>query len=413
MLEIAIIGAGPYGLSIAAHLKSRGIGFRIFGRPMDSWLAHMPRGMMLKSDGFASNLDDPKGAFTLKQFCAERRIEYSDAGIPVRLDTFGEYGLAFRDRMAPELEDKIVAGIDHTADGFVLLLEDGESVKVRRVILAVGTTHFGYVPETLAHLSPEFVSHSSHHHDLESFRGRKVVVIGGGSSAVDLAALLRDADADVELVARQSELKFHTAPQPGKQRPLWQRIRHPQSGLGPGLRSRFYADAPGLFHRLPENLRLKIVRKHLGPSSGWFVKDKVMGRVPLLLGYSVQGAEIQNGRVRLHLRSADAGEREISAEHVIAGTGYKVDVERLAFLAPRIRAKLKTVHGAPILSANFESSVPGMYFAGIAAANSFGPVMRFVFGAAFAAHTLAEAVSRSVERATVSAPARSVASLAE
>ena len=78
--------------------------FRIFGRPMDSWLAHMPKGMMLKSDGFASNIYDPEKAFTLRQFCAEQGIEYADTGVPVHLDTFSAYGLAFRDRMVPSLK---------------------------------------------------------------------------------------------------------------------------------------------------------------------------------------------------------------------------------------------------------------------------------------------------------------------
>src|ERR1700675_4809436 len=101
MLEIAIIGAGPYGLSIAAHVRRLGASFRAFGRPMDSWLAHMPKGMMLKSDGFASNIYDPQSAFTLEQFCAERGIEYGHTGVPVKIDTFTNYGLAFRDRMVP------------------------------------------------------------------------------------------------------------------------------------------------------------------------------------------------------------------------------------------------------------------------------------------------------------------------
>src|SRR5216684_8632385 len=91
-LDVAIIGAGPYGLSVAAHLRGLGVPFRIFGRPMDSWLAHMPKGMMLKSDGFASNIYDPGGGFTLEKFCAQRGIEYANMGIPVRLDTFTAYG---------------------------------------------------------------------------------------------------------------------------------------------------------------------------------------------------------------------------------------------------------------------------------------------------------------------------------
>ena len=111
MLETAIIGAGPYGLSVAAHCRHKGIPFRIFGRPMDSWLNHMPKGMMLKSDGFASNIYDPNEEFTLGKFCAERGIDYSDAGLPVRLETFIAYGQAFRERMLPELEEKQVVGI--------------------------------------------------------------------------------------------------------------------------------------------------------------------------------------------------------------------------------------------------------------------------------------------------------------
>jgi thioredoxin reductase len=413
MIEIAIIGAGPYGLSIAAHFRSRGIPFRIFGRPMDSWLAHMPEGMMLKSDGFASNIYDPDGKFTLKHFCAERGIEYADLGIPVRLATFGDYGLAFRDRMVPELEDKLVVDIERLADGFLLRLDDGEEVKARRVVLAVGITHFEHVPENLAHLPAEFLSHSYRHRDLAPFKNRSVVVLGGGSSAIDLAGLLRDTGADVQLVARAASLRFHTAPQPDKRRSWWQRMRHPNSGLGPGMRSRFFADAPGLFHYLPESVRLYFVRNTLGPSAGWFVKDKVMGRVPLVLGHTVDRAETHDGKVRLHLRGLDGSKREIAAEHVIVATGYKVDVERLAFLDSGIRSKLKCVNRTPVLSSTFESSVPGLYFVGIAAANSFGPVMRFAFGAGFAATRVTQAMIKSLARNPASVPAASMASTAE
>jgi hypothetical protein len=413
MIETAIIGAGPYGLSIAAHFRSRGIPFRIFGRPMDSWLAHMPKGMMLKSDGFASNIYDPDSKFTLKQFCAERRIEYADMGIPVRLDTFGDYGLAFRDRMVPELEDKLVAGIERVADGFALRLDDGETVKARRVVLAIGITHFEHVPENLAQLPAKFVSHSYRHHDLESFKGRSVTVLGAGSSAIDMAALLREADADVQLVARATALKFHTAPQPGGRRSWWKRMRHPDSGLGPGMRSRFFSNGAGLFHYLPESLRVDLVRKTLGPSAGWFVKDKVMGRVPLVLGYAVERAEIANGKIRVNLRGIDGSEREILAEHIIAATGYKVDINRLAFLSSEIRSKLKTLNRTPVLSSTFESSVPGLYFVGIAAANSFGPVMRFAFGAGFAAERLTQAMTQALARNRASVRSSSVAPITE
>ncbi len=411
MLETAIIGAGPYGLSVAAHFRHKGIPFRIFGRPMDSWLKHMPKGMMLKSDGFASNIYDPNEEFTLGKFCAERGIEYSDAGLPVRLDTFVAYGLAFRERMLPELEETQVVSIERAPEGFVLGLDNGETFTARRVVLAVGITHFEYVPESLANLPPEFLSHSFRHADPEAFRGRNVIVIGGGASAIDLAALLHEAGAEIQLVARQPELKFHSSPT-GKPRSAWQQIRHPKSGLGPGMRSRFYSDAPGLFYHLPERLRLEIVEKSLGPSAGWFVKEK-MARVPSLLGYTPQGAEVQGTKVCLRLRKTDGTERRLETEHIIAATGYKVNLDRLAFLNANIRSQIKVVKGSPVLSPGFESSVPGIYFAGLAAAISFGPVMRFAFGAGFAARRLTETLARSLAHSPSSVGVRSVATTAK
>jgi thioredoxin reductase len=379
---------------------------------MDSWMAHMPKGMMLKSDGFASDIYDPEKAFTLRQFCVERGIEYGNTGVPVRLDTFTEYGLAFRDRMVPELEDKLVVCVDRVPDGFRLQLEDGETLQARAVVLAVGITHFEYVPENLAHLPPEFLSHSARHREVEPFRGREVVVIGGGASALDLAGLLQEAGASVQLVSRRTELKFHSQPT-GKPRSLWQQIRHPQSGLGPGMRSRFFANAPGAFHYLPQRLRVEAVRRSLGPSGGWFIRDKVIGKVPLHLGCTPQGAEVRNGKVCLNIRAADGSEREIVTEHIIAATGYRVDVERLKFLNPGILSKLKALNGSPVLSSSFESSMPGLYFAGVAAANSFGPVMRFAFGAGFAARTVTRALTKSLASQPASVPVRSAATTAK
>jgi hypothetical protein len=135
--------------------------------------------------------------------------------------------------------------------------------------------------------------------------------------------------------------------------------------------------------------------------------------VPLVLGHSVERAEVDNGRIRLHLRGLDGSSREVLTEHVIAATGYKVNVERLAFLDSGIRSKLKCVNGAPILTSNFESSVPGLYFVGIAAANSFGPVMRFAFGAGFAAKRLTQTVLRSLARNPTPVRSSGVATITE
>src|SRR5205823_5080765 len=325
-------------------------------------------------------------------------------------DTFTAYGLAFRERIVPELEERMVVGLDRLPVGFRLRLDDGEVLAARRVVLAVGITHFAYVPPELAPLPPQYVSHSFQHYELERFRGRNVVVIGGGASALDIAGLLRDVGAEVGLVARRQSLNFHSGP--GEKPSLWKQIRHPRSGLGPGLRSRFYSDAPAVFYYLPERLRLQIVRTALGPSGGWTIKEKVIGRVPLSLGCTPERAEIQNGSVHLQVRSVDGTEREIVTSHVIAATGYRVDLERLAFLSPDIRARIQTVNGAPVLSPSFESSMPGLYFAGVAAANSFGPVMRFAFGAGFAARTITRAMVKSLPDDSITLPVPSVITVA-
>jgi thioredoxin reductase len=396
--DLVIIGAGPYGLSIAAHLGARGVDFRIFGSPMRTWLTEMPKGMRLKSEGFASSLYDPRSEFTLGQFCNQLGIPYAHQGLPVPLDTFSSYGLEFQKRYVPQLEDKEVVSVQLSSTGFEVRLADGEVVSAGRVVVAVGLSHFGYVPPMLSALPSEFVTHSSRHRNLDRFKGREVAVIGAGASALDLAALLHQGGASVQLIARRSSIRFHDrAPVP---RPFRDRLRAPTTGLGSGWKLFFYASAPLAFHKLPEPFRLDAVRRTLGPAPGWFVKDEVVGKVPFNLGVEITQAKLQNAQVALELTDHAGNRRTMVADHVIAATGYKVDLEKLAFLNASTRAAIRTVEQTPVLSSNFESSVPGLYFVGTAAANSFGPLMRFAFGARFTSRRLSKHLTTTTSRKT-------------
>ena len=389
--NVAIIGAGPYGLSIAAHLQARGIEYRIFGKPMDTWLTRMPKGMRLKSEGFASSLSDAKSQFTLGDYCNGKRLPYADIGLPVPLETFTAYGLEFQKRFVPQLEDKLVTSLSRSSEGFQLRLSDGETCLVQTVVLAVGLTHYSYMPAPFADMPEELVSHSSAHNDLDHFRGRTVAVVGSGSSALDLAALLHSAGTDVHLVARHTTVKFHDPP---RKRSLLDRMRAPNTGLAQGWNLVFYAKAPTLFHRMPERYRLDVVRRTLGPAPGWFVKKDVVGKVPFHLGVNVSGLSARDSRVHLELTNRSGERRPMVADHVIAATGYKVDLRRLTFIAPDIRSAIDQVDQTPILSSHFESSVSGLYFVGTSAANSFGPLLRFAYGAAFAAAHLTKHLAR-------------------
>jgi thioredoxin reductase len=386
--EVAIVGAGPYGLSIAAHLSHRGIAHRIFGIPMDSWRRTMPAGMLLKSEGFASNLYEPQGRFTLEQFCADNGLAYGHSGHPIPLDTMNAYGLAFQKHFVPHLEERMVSALEPQSDGFLLRFDDGETLAARRVVLASGINYFGHVPASLTRLPKDLLSHSCAHGDLTKFRGMKLAVVGAGASAIDIAGLAAEAGASVELIARRPKIKW-LAPPSTRERSLWEKVRYPESGLGAGLRSRFYEEFPMLFRRLPQRLRLQIVSTFLGPAPPAWMKDKVEGRMPVWLGWQPIHAAEKRGKAHLRLRAVDGEEREIVVDHVVAATGFRVDLRGLPYLADSIRQRIRTIEGAPRLSGAFETSVAGLHFAGLPAANTFGPVMRFMIGADYTARRLA------------------------
>src|SRR5262249_38857639 len=249
--SVAIIGAGPYALSIASHLREHGIDFRVFGDPVGAW-RRMPAGMHLKSAGLASNLHEPSGTFTLERFCRRNGLAYHDLTVPIPLDVFVRYAESFQQQLVPDVERVLVTSLDRSAEepgGYVLLLDRGETVTARQVIVATGMTGFPYVPPALASLAPEAVSHSSDHHDLGRFAGRAVTVVGRGSSALDIAALLHHrVKAQVRMVARHAPV---IGVPPVARRRLWSRVRRPLSDLGSGWRLLFYSEAPRLFRLLP------------------------------------------------------------------------------------------------------------------------------------------------------------------
>ena len=395
--EVVVVGAGPYGLSIAAHLRQRGVAFRIFGIPMENWRSAMPKGMFLKSEGAGSNLSDPARALTLARHCALTGLPYSDQAMPIPLDTFVDYGLAFQRTLVPELEECTVVALAEKLGAFELRLDTGERVKARRVIVAVGTTYFGQLPDPLTNLPRELVSHSRDHADLAKFAHRDVVVIGGGQSALETAALLKEHGASVRVLVRGHSVAWN--PPPCAPTALG-RLSRPQSALGLGWKAWFYCHGPGVFQYFPQKLRSKVVQRVLGPAGAWWLKDRVVGNLLVLCRHMVQGARETGGRVCLSVAGGDGQKNEIFADHVIAATGYKVDVGALPFLDAGLK-QTRREGTVPVLSPNFESSVPGLYFTGLASANQFGPSMRFVIGADYTARKIASAIRARASSAVV------------
>jgi cation diffusion facilitator CzcD-associated flavoprotein CzcO len=387
VVDVAIVGAGPYGLSLAAHLRATGVDYRHFGLPMRLWRSAMPRGMFLKSQGFASNLSDPQGTHTLEAFCVQTGRPYRGYGLPVTLDTFVSYGQWFQSGLGLGVEEVLVTRLARLNGGFELTLATGERVAARKVVVAIGVEHFAYVPPPLSSLPSSVCTHSSVHTDLGAFRGHEVIVVGAGQSALETAALLHEQGASVQVLAREKELAWNGAPL-ALDRPLRQRLREPESGLGSGWGSWLYSNHPDVFRHLPRSTRVYRARTALGPAGASWLHERVNGQFPVRTGHSVTWAKPQDGGVRLGVAAAGAS-AELAADHVIAGTGYRTDLTRLAFLDDGLRSALRTLGGSPVVGGDYQSSVAGLSFIGPAVAPTFGPVMRFVFGSRHAATAVA------------------------
>lgn len=388
---VAVIGAGPFGLSTAAHLRARGIPVRVFGDPMVSWRDHMPAGMLLKSTPAASSLDAPQHGHTLVDYC-------DAAGIPrlvtdediVPVETFIAYGQWFQQKLVPELEQVRVVSVDRSEQGgFQLKLDSGESFTARAVVVATGLSGLSHLPPELAAAAPDGpaptgpVSHSSQHHDLTRYSGKELIVVGAGQSALETAALAAEAGAQVRVVARgRGRVAFGAPP--------WKQPRlRPESPFGRAWSLWALTYYPHPYRHLPAGTRHFLVRRVLGPLGAWWLRDRFEGKVRVTEVDRILKADTSQGHPSLEVRTGTGTTDHLAADHVIAATGYRVDLAAMDFLGHELRTELAVSRGTPRLGAGYVSSVPGLYFTGLPAAASYGPVMRFVCGTEFASPRLA------------------------
>lgn len=383
--QVAIIGAGPYGLAAAAHLRASGMETVVFGQPMEFWEKQMPKGMFLRSAWYASDISEPSGGFSLDSFKEREKQQFS---APVPLESFVQYGKWFQQQIVPDLDSRRVARIEKNGS-FKLSLGDGETLHAQRVVVAAGISRFAYRPPEFINLPRKMASHASEHSDLGKFRGQRVLVIGGGQSAFESAAILSENGAEVELVMRRPEVRWlhgsvHFRAKLGAMR----RLLYPPTDVGPPGLNQLIA-RPHLFRWLPRRLQAKWAYRAIRPAASTWLRNRVEG-VRITTGRNVVQAVACGDMARVDLD--DGSMREV--DHVLLGTGYRVDVSRYEFIGPKLIENLRLDQGYPRLSLGLESSVPGLHFMGAPAARSLGPLTRFVSGTGYSARALAEAIVR-------------------
>jgi cation diffusion facilitator CzcD-associated flavoprotein CzcO len=381
--EVMVIGAGPYGLAAAVHLADHGVTTRVFGEPMSFWRRNMPQGMKLRSPWGATHIPDPHGNLSLDAFVAARGLSRQER-LPI--ETFVDYGMWFQRAAVPDIDQRIIARLESAGDGFRAETKDGARIRARSVVVATGLARQAFRPAAFADIPAELASHASEHGDLGVFRGRRVAVIGRGQSACESAALLREAGAEVELICRGDVHWLGGSARRGHAAVDWLRKRLASpSGVGP-FPLNWVAERPDIAHAMPSEVRARFNARCLRPGAAGWLRPRLDG-VRIVAGEHVHGAVVAGERIALTL---DRGMAVF--DHALLGTGYQIDVARVGILDAGLLATIDRRDGAPVLGAGFESSVPGLHFVGASAVASYGPLMRFIAGAGFAARALTKRV---------------------
>jgi thioredoxin reductase len=383
--DAVVIGAGPYGLSAGAHLQAKGLAVRVFGEPMEFWANKMPAGMLLRSPRIASNISDPTSAFTLDAYEAASGIEPKKR---TPLETFVEYGRWFKHQLESCLDKTSVTTIRKEKSVFRLDLGNGQSITTRRVVVAAGIGPFSRRPGVFASLAPQQVSHCYDGRTISEFRGKSVVVIGAGQSALESACLLHEGEAQVEVIARIPTLRWiGMHPRLHQLGPI-SKILYSSHDVGPAGVSRLVA-WPNFMRHVPIGIRDKMRKRAVRSAGAPWLAPRLTS-VKISTGRSVVSAESKGEEVQLKLD--DGSERRV--HHVLLGTGYQVEISRYGFLPPELTADIRQLDGYPDLGPGFTSSVPGLHFLGAPAARSFGPLLYFVAGTDFASRELTSHIMR-------------------
>ncbi|MDF2836030.1 MAG: pyridine nucleotide-disulfide oxidoreductase [Paenibacillus sp.] len=357
MVDLIIIGAGPYGISLAAHAEAQGLSYDLLGEPMRFWSSKMPQNMFIRTNPRFISLSDPADKWTIDRFGLETGTELIS---PFPRPSFVEYAFWFARKTGIAFTPELVSRIDYVDSAYAVMTNSGNRYWGANAVVATGLQHFSYTPETFSSLPASLVSHTFGQTEFTRFRGRKVAVVGSGQSAWETAALLHMAGSEAELLFRGEEVQFAG-----------------EDNTSSGLK---LIESSEQFYGLPLEQKRERWNTPRKGSVALFLKPYVDGKVKATGNASIEHAEvIAGGQVRLTL---SGGDKRV-VDHVLCATGYRINLDKLPFIGRALLEAIDREEGYPhfpLLSERFESSVPGLYFAGPLASHTHGPAFGFVAG---------------------------------
>jgi cation diffusion facilitator CzcD-associated flavoprotein CzcO len=360
-VDLLIIGAGPFGLSLASQVAHDEIDHLVLGTPMGFWEAHMPAGMYLRSE--CDWHLDPLDIDTIEAYLASQRLTPADA-LPLSLPFYLDYARWFQARKRISPLAVRVQRLDKVDGRFVARLDDGEQISATKVVLALGFEYFRHIPDDLlALLPPGRFSHTCDTVDLTPFREKQVLIIGGRQSAFEWAALLREQGAHaIHLSHRHASPAYQIAD--------WAWVNPLVAAM---------VDDPGWFRGLPAAERDAVIQRMWGEGrlkvEPW-LEPRLAGAAITISPQTrlAACAELPSGELGIRL---DDG-RSFTVDHIILATGYKVDLKRIPLLAQgNLLPEITTRNSFPALDTHFQTSVPGLYITSMAASQDFGPFFGF------------------------------------
>ena len=372
--DLFIIGAGPFGLAMAAQASHLGIEHLVAGKPMEFWRQHMPQGMYLRS---ACDWHlDPTNQHTIEKFLESRG--QTTAGVePLSLDFYLSYAEWFQTQKQITTLPSYIQRLDHSAD-FVATTNDGDTIHARNVALAPGFRHFANVPEELkSRLPAGRYSHTCEFTDFSNAADTRYLIIGGRQSAFEWAALLLEAGARAIYISHRHDTPAFTPSDWSWVNPLVDAM----------------ADNPAWFRNLSQDEKDAVSRRQWAEGrlklEPWLEPRLRSDRVRVLPRTELVSAVEKDGELIVTLSNGE----EIACDHVVLATGYKVDVSRVPVLASgNILDQLATRNGFPVLDDHLQTSVPGLFITSMPAMQDFGPFFGFTIAVRVSAKLICDAV---------------------